>query len=179
MTKQELRQQLKAIRAELSEISISSEKIARWLVEAPFFKDAKTILLYRSYHHEVMTDSIWRACREAGKRTLFPKCISKTEMIAVKAEGETDFQKGMYGIMEPVGNSPFSKEEIDLILVPGIGFDKEKYRIGYGAGYYDRYLSDYRGVTVGLCYEKLCLETVFPDVYDVKLSYVVTEQGIF
>ena len=100
-------------------------------------------------------------------------------MIAVKADSSGDFQEGRYGIFEPISDVPYPKEQIDLIIVPGLGFDKRKYRIGYGAGYYDRYLSDYSGITVGLCREELLTESVLPDVYDVKLSFIATQKEIF
>lgn len=179
MTKQELRNILSKKRNQLPDNEMASVAIADRILNAPFFREVTTVLLYRSTKSEVMTDYLWQKCIEAGKICLFPKCISKTEMIAVKAETEADFNVGMYGISEPVSDIPYPKEQIDLVIVPGLGFDKMKYRIGYGAGYYDRYLSDYRGVSVGLCREELLEETVLPDDYDAKLSYVATQMQIF
>ena len=179
MTKEELRIQLQKKRDLLPDNEAESRKIAEEILHAPFFGEAVSVMLYRSARSEVITDYLWQKCMEAGKICLFPKCISKTEMIAVKADSDGDFQKGRYGIFEPISDVPYPKEQIDLIIVPGLGFDKRKYRIGYGAGYYDRYLSDYSGITVGLCREELLTESVLPDVYDVKLSFIATQKEIF
>ncbi|MBQ7792589.1 MAG: 5-formyltetrahydrofolate cyclo-ligase [Clostridia bacterium] len=179
MNKQELRKDLRNKRNCMQNIELLSQKITQQILKAEWFLQAKTVLLYRSAKNEVMTDCLWQAAKQMGKTCLFPKCISKTEMIAVLAENEADFSSSAYGIMEPVSNLLFPKENIDLVIVPGLGFDKQKYRIGYGAGYYDRYLEGFSGVTCGLCYDTLLCETVFPDFHDVKLSYVATENCIF
>ena len=181
MTKQELRKKLRAQRNALtqSEIENCSQKITEQILCAEWFLSAKNIMLYRSSKNEVITDYLWNAWKKAGKTCLFPKCISQTEMIAVLAEKESDFSPSVYGILEPVSNIEFPKEKIDLVIVPGLGFDKQKYRIGYGAGYYDRFLADFSGVTCGLSYHALLCESVFPDIHDIRLSYVATENGIF
>lgn len=179
MTKQELRRILRTKRNQLSDIDSSSQKITEHILNAPWFMNAKTVLLYRSAKNEVITDFLWEACKQMGKACLFPKCISKTEMIAVLAETEQDFVTSAYGIREPASQAEFTKADIDLVFVPGLGFDTKKYRIGYGAGFYDRYLADFSGITCGLCYEALLCDTVFPDSHDVALSYVASEKGIF
>ncbi|MBO5408194.1 MAG: 5-formyltetrahydrofolate cyclo-ligase [Clostridia bacterium] len=180
MEKKELRNQLRTIRNNLSEYEIedSSQKITKQIIKEPWFVSAKTVLLYRSANSEVKTDLLWKACRDMGKICLFPKCISKTEMIAVQAAEAVEFSLSAYGIMEPVSNEEISKHNIDLIFVPGLGFDKQKYRIGYGAGYYDRYLKDFSGITCGLCYEKTLRESVFSESHDISLSYLATESGV-
>ncbi len=180
MDKKELRNHLRSVRNSLTneEIIISSAKITEQVMASSWFLDAKTVLLYRSANSEVLTDALWKACLNMGKICLFPKCISKTEMIAVMAEKESDFSPSRYGIMEPVSDLEYDKSNIDLILVPGLGFDEMKYRIGYGAGYYDRYLQGYSGVTCGLSYQKTFVKTVFPKIHDISLSYVATEHEI-
>lgn len=181
MNKQDLRNKLRIKRNELSqsEINIASQQITEQILAADWFISAKTVMLYRSAKNEVITDYLWEACRKMKKICLFPKCISQSEMIAVLAENEEEFSRSAYGIWEPVSHTEFPKKQIDLIVVPGLGFDKNKYRIGYGAGYYDRYLQDFSGVTCGLCYEALLCDTVYPDFYDISLSYVACENGIF
>ncbi len=181
MNKQELRKSLRLKRNELSqsEIDIASQQITEQILATEWFISAKTVMLYRSAKNEVITDYLWEACRRTGKICLFPKCISKTDMIAVSAQNAEDFSPSAYGILEPVSDTEFPKQQIDLIVVPGLGFDKNKFRIGYGAGYYDRYLQDFSGVSCGLCYGMLLCDTVYPDFYDVPLSYVACEKEIF
>ncbi len=179
MTKEQLRKELHSIRNGLKDTISASCQIAKLIVREPFFQNAGTVMLYHATKSEIVTDFLWEKCVDEGKTCLFPKCISKTEMIAVRAENKTEFQTGAYGIMEPISSTVYPKEKIDLIIVPGLGFDKEKFRIGYGAGYYDRYLSDYTGISVGLSREALLKESVFPASHDVKLSYIATEKQIF
>ncbi len=179
MTKELLREELRNQRDALQDNLRASHKIAKLITKESFFQNAKTVMLYYATKSEIVTDFLWQKCVKEGKICLFPKCISKTEMIAVMADEGQGFQKGRYGIMEPVSSVAYPKEQIDLVIVPGLGFDKEKFRIGYGAGYYDRYLSDYTGVSVGLCREALLKDSVFPASHDVKISYIATEKQIF
>lgn len=180
MDKNTLRTKLRKLRNELPDVKITelSQKITEQIIHTDWFICANTVMLYRSAKNEVMTDYLWDACMKAGKTCLFPKCVSKTEMIAVQIEKKDDFSLSHYQIPEPISDVEFPKSEIDLILVPGLGFDKTKNRIGYGAGYYDRYLSDFSGITCGLCFQLQLCESVFPDTYDIPLTYIATESEI-
>lgn len=178
MTKADLRKTLRQKRNQLPQKEEKSCRILEHLLSVPQFQNASIVMLYRSAKGEVDTELLWQKCRELGKVCVFPKCISKTEMIAVSAKEETDFLTSDFGILEPSSNQEFPKEQIDLVIVPALGFDRKNYRIGYGGGYYDRYLADYRGNTVGLCFEELLTKTVFPGEWDIPVTMVVTEDGI-
>lgn len=179
MKKQELRTVLREKRNQIKNREELSNIITENILLCEWFLNATTVMLYRSAKNEVITDFLWEKCREMGKICLFPKCISKTEMIAVLAEEPKDFSCSSYGILEPVSSVEYPKEQIDVILVPGLGFDRAKYRIGYGAGYYDRYLADYQGISCGLCYQALLCESVYPDAHDIALTYIASEEDIF
>ena len=178
MNKQSLRELLREQRDRLTDIEGKSHVITEHLIKASYFIHAKSVFLYRSFCNEVMTDELWNICKNEGKKCLFPKCISAACMIAAEVRGASDFSLSSFGILEPVSKKAFPKEEIDLIIVPGLGFDRMGFRIGYGGGYYDRYLADYTGVSVGLCYEELLCDTVFPDPHDIRVSHIVTQRGI-
>ncbi len=179
MSKEVLRKELREKRNLLCEKEIKSQQIVNRFLETEAFLNAEVVMLYRSAKGEVETNALWEACKQAGKVCVFPKCVSASEMIAVLAEGEEDFIKSSFGIMEPALEKPFPKELIDLIVVPALGYDRLNFRMGYGAGYYDRYLEDFYGTTVGLCYGELFVETVYPGVWDVPVDYVITETDFF
>ena len=179
MSKELLRKELREKRNLLSEKETKSQKIVNRLLETEAFSNAEVVMLYRSAKGEVGTDSLWEACKQAGKVCVFPKCVSDSEMIAVMAQEETDFTKSSFGIMEPASEQVFPKELIDLIVVPALGYDQSNFRMGYGGGYYDRYLEDFYATTVGLCFEELLVETVYPGVWDVPVDFVVTESDVY
>ncbi len=177
MTKEELRKTFREQRNSLTDKTKKSQMITQNIISSPIFQKASVVMLYRSAKGEVETDVLWQICKEQGKTCVFPKCVSKTEMIAVLAESEEDFSVSGFGILEPTSDEAFQKEQIDLIIVPALAFDRNNYRMGYGGGYYDRYLVGYQGVSVGLCFSELLVSSVMPNGWDIPVSFVVTEQG--
>ena len=177
MTKEELRKTFREQRNSLTDKTKKSQMITKNIISSPIFQNASVVMLYRSAKGEVETDVLWQICKEQGKTCVFPKCVSKTEMIAVLAESEGDFSVSGFGILEPTSDEAFLKEQIDLIIVPALAFDRNHYRMGYGGGYYDRYLVGYPGVSVGLCFSELLVPSVMPNGWDIPVSFVVTEQG--
>ncbi len=175
MTKEEIRKILREQRNSITKKQEKSQRITEQVVSSADFQNASVVMIYRSAKGEVETDELWKICKEQGKICVFPKCVSKTEMIAVSAENEDDFSISGFGILEPVSDEAFPKDQIDLILVPALGFDRENFRVGYGGGYYDRFLADYSGITIGLCFGELISETVYPNEWDVPVTMVATE----
>ncbi len=178
MPKEELRKNLREQRNALLDKTKKSQLIMKNIISSPVFQKSSVVMLYRSAKGEVDTDELWKICKEHGKICVFPKCVSKTEMIAVLAENEGDFSVSKFGILEPLSDEAFPKEQIDLIIVPALAFDRNHYRMGYGGGYYDRYLADYSGDTVGLCFSELLVASVMPKDWDIPVSLVITEQGV-
>lgn len=178
MEKEELRKNLRERRNQLLQKEEKSHCITNHVVSSLVFQNASTVMLYRSTKGEADTGELWEQCQKMGKTCLFPKCVSKTEMIAVLATGENDFSVSKFGILEPISNEIFPKDKIDLVIVPAVGFDQKNYRVGYGGGFYDRYLADYVGNTMGLCFSELITETVFPNEWDIPVMFVATEEGL-
>lgn len=113
-----------------------------------------------------------------GKRLLLPRCDSDGTMTAREIRDLTELQPGAYGILEPDPDAPVvPADEIDLILVPGLAFDRHGRRMGRGKGYYDRFLTGYAGKTMGIC--TLLVPEVPVEPLDRTMDAVVTDSGIY
>lgn len=124
-------------------------------------------------------DLLWLAEKllAEGKQVAFPRTEGET-MEFYPVTSLKGFQKGAFGIMEPVGDCPL-KEEKPLILVPGLGFDRKCCRIGYGKGFYDRYFARFPASRkVGVAYNIQIAEKIPRDIYDVPMDVVITEEVV-
>ena len=95
----------------------------------------------------------------------------------VRFEGTRQLAKGPHGVLEPTGSKILDKRMALPILVPGLAFDRRGYRVGYGGGHYDRYLKNYPGLKVGLCYEACLLDEIEVDPWDQPVDILLTEGG--
>lgn len=169
-TKAVLRKELLSLRKTLSPSFLTMDMLNSYSE----FRSAKTVLCYVSYNGEVDTLKLLSDILKE-KTLLVPYCIDDDgNMIAVKITSIDDLEKGMYGILEPKNPLPFPKEKIDLVIVPGVAFSTDGYRLGYGKGYYDRFLSDITPYKLGVCKKELLLEKLPHDKYDIKMDDVLT-----
>ena len=122
------------------------------LLSSAAYQKAQVIATYLSMPHEVSTAAFIKQARLDGKRVLVPKTYGQGRMIFVDYD-ESRLQKSSFGLMEPMSEEVVDKTEIDLIHVPGVVFNSQGFRIGYGGGYYDRYLDDYEGTSVSTIYQ--------------------------
>lgn len=137
------------------------------------YKDAKTVFCYVSAGSEVDTHDLIKEILPL-KRVVVPYCTDKCgNMIAVEIKSFDELKEGFFGIPEPVNPKEFPKEKIDFAIVPAIAFDKDGFRLGYGKGYYDRFLSDINPFKLGICKEELLAESLPHDEYDVKMDSVL------
>lgn len=136
------------------------------------FQEVKTLATYLSMGHEFSTASLIQAALQDGKRVCVPRTYPQGRMEFVEYDPEI-LEKTRFGLLEPNEQGKVvDKSEIDLIHVPGVVFQSEGYRIGYGAGYYDRYLADYSGKTVSTIYS--IQEGEFqPDSFDIAVQEVL------
>ena len=181
--KSELRQGYKTKRADMSEkikLEMDSEIQSRFLTLRQYIY-CKTVFTYVSKDIEVDTLSIIRAAWANGKRVAVPRCVTETrEMDFFYITNMSDLEEGAFGVLEPIADkcekvTDFSK---GLCIVPGLSFDAEGYRLGYGKGYYDRFLSKFQGDTVGLCYSN-CIKWKLPHgYYDKPVDLIVTDRYI-
>ncbi len=137
------------------------------------FKNAQTVFCYVSAGSEVKTHSFIKEVLKT-KRVLVPYCIDKNgTMIAVEIKSLDELEEGFFGILSPKNPAEFPKTEIDFAIVPAVAFDKDGYRLGYGKGYYDRFLSDITPYKLGICAKELFCEKLPHDEFDVKMNKVL------
>lgn len=163
----------------------NAEIIVDRYLDSEYFKKADIIFAYSSMKDEIPTERIIQTALERGKRVALPKVISTVSegarMEFLLVDGNTLYDRGVYGIMEPECGervSPALGTKRIEILIPGLCFDLEKNRIGYGGGYYDRYLAQFdrnRFHITALAYEYQIFEVIPADEYDGKVDLVITE----
>jgi 5-formyltetrahydrofolate cyclo-ligase len=159
-------------------------KICRQILSLPVYRTAQTVMAYLNTWDEVQTAEIVRDILDSGKRLIVPYCdLERSEIIPCEIFDLTgDLQTGNFGIREPnpANLKPIAPGEIDLVLVPGIAFDHGGNRIGFGKGFYDRFLPKLKsGVCVaGLAYSCQVVEHIAAEKHDYKMSLLITENSI-
>jgi len=152
------------------------------LVNSELYKKAKTIFAFVSFKSEVDTHRIIKRAFEDKKIICVPKIESKQKgMEAVKINGFDQLKEGYFGILEPVEGCPaIDNKAIDLIFVPGVAFDKQGGRLGYGAAFYDRFLAniDESVEKIAIAYNFQILDHIPMDEHDVRIDGVITEEKI-
>ncbi len=175
-----LRQQIRGALAELSDQEKTwsdRELIARFL-EHPALEGAETVMVYYGVGREIATAGLIETLLAQGRRVCLPKCLPEHQMEARLITGLEDLVPDTWGIPAPGEGCPVvSREELDLILVPGLCFDSRGSRLGQGGGYYDRYLEDFEGRTIGLCREDFFQINLPREPFDAWVRYVLTEEG--
>ena len=176
MTKQELRNKMKQINLSSEYIKYSDEIIFNKLIKFEVFEDSKILFIYVSRKNEIDTLRIIKYALNIGKIVCVPKCIADSKMKAYQINSLDDLDFGMYNILEPKSYcKEINKNDIDLAIIPCVTCDVENNRLGYGRGYYDRYLVDSYMKKVCLCRKQLVQETIPVDKYDVKMDAVLTD----
>lgn len=177
--KNTLREQIKKRRKALTheEIEEKSAKITQLLTAFAIYRSAKCICVYMAAFNEPRTMPLIQKALADGKTVCVP--ITDTENTTLSLSYIHDIsalRKGAYGIFEPTVIDSANPRDVDLIVVPGIVFDKSGSRIGFGKGFYDRLLTDTRAVKVGLCYQFQLCEGVPSDKHDIPMNMLVTEE---
>ncbi|MDN4635368.1 MULTISPECIES: 5-formyltetrahydrofolate cyclo-ligase [unclassified Bacillus (in: firmicutes)] len=180
--KKELRLQTLAMLDQISaeEFNRHASLLHEHVLQLSEWKQAKTIALTMSRGKEIPTMPLIEKAWEEGKTVCIPTCFSKTkEMVFYEYTPETKMTSSYFGLMEPdpLEATVVHKEAIDLIIVPGVCFDQRGYRIGFGGGYYDRYLADYHGVTIALCLSLQQTRHIPAEAHDIPVSMIVSEKG--
>jgi len=137
---------------------------------------AQTLLLFHGVGREPNTRPVMEELIRRGKTVALPRCLPGREMEARQVTSDTALVLSAYGIPEPGEACPVvPKQTIDLILVPNLCCDRQGYRLGYGGGYYDRYLSAFKGETVALCPAAWLREALPRDGFDIPVRLVLSE----
>lgn len=185
MNKKTIREEMLAKRNALSDAErlLRSEQIAMQVIQSPLYDAFLHICIYQAFRGEVICDTICVDAFHQKKQVYAPVTDMETKSISFYPIQEaTRYQTGAYGILEPCieKESPVLSEPA-LILMPGLAFDRNRHRIGYGGGYYDRYLAAHpEHKTAALCFDFQVIDGSLPyEEHDILPDYVVTEQGIF
>ena len=175
------RKELKALRDSLENKDKLSALINERFLSSDLYKNAQTLLLYYSVGSEVSTREIYLKALDDDKKVAFPVCVSDDGLMEFfYVKDDSDLAEGMYGIKAPrEASEKFTKAENALCIVPALSFDKKGYRLGYGKGYYDRFLEGFEGISVGLCYEETLSEALPTDYYDKKVNYLITDKKTY
>jgi len=179
MTKEQLRREYKKTRDNVKHREKLSAQIANKLFEMPEYINAKTIGIYSSFGSEVDTFEIMQDALYNGKTVGVPKVFGDV-MDFYKINSVREIQEeNMFGIREPLKSKEnyIEPKSLDLIIVPGLCFDRLNNRVGFGKGYYDRYLSneELTATKIGICFEEQFLESMLikTNEYDVKMDKVI------
>lgn len=155
-----------------------SEIIQTRVLNMNEFINAKTVAAYHPVGSEVGTLKILSSVLQLNKRLTLPRVEGETKMIFAEVKDlQKDLKVGQYKIMEPK-NHCSKINKLDLVLVPGIAWDKYGHRLGYGKGYYDRYLVNLQTKSVGLAYDFQVLENIPHGKNDFRVNLIVTEKRI-
>ena len=167
-------QEMKAIPREQKQAM--DQALTERFLKHPFYQEAKTIATYLSFPHEFQTQGLIEQALKDGKKVLIPKTYPKGRMDFVVYDLQ-QLVKTSFGLLEPQGNlEVVAASQIDLIHVPGLAFTMEGYRIGYGGGYYDRYLEHFSGHTLSTVYP--CqIRDFSPENHDIPVQEVLIDEG--
>ena len=176
--KARLRKQLLDARDGLSLdfMKITSKEIQENLRKIDLYRNAKTIGAYYSIGSEVKTQDILQEILNAGKELALPKVV-KDDLVFKKISNFADLEPGNFSVMEPKDKCEVVKN-LDVILVPAIALSKDGFRLGYGFGYYDKYLHGKKSTAIALSYAKQVIRSFPVDDHDVKMNFIVTEDKV-
>jgi len=157
-------------------INITSKQIQDNLRKIEFFRNAKSVGAYYSIGSEVKTQDILQEVLKSGKEVSLPKVVKK-DLVFKKINSLSDLEQGNFSVMEPKDYCKDVKK-IEVIIVPAIALTRAGHRLGYGFGYYDRYLSDKKSKTIALSYSKQIIRSFPYADHDIRIDCIVTEDKI-
>ena len=179
--KNEIRKKLKEMRNSMtdSEVLSKSALACQAFIESKFYKNAKCIMIYKRLGNETDTDEIIKRALSDNKKLVFPVTDQKSGKITpYYADGSTEFDIGGFSVSEPKNSAEANPGDIDVILIPGIGFDKCGARIGFGKGCYDMFLPQTNAVKIGFCFNFQLVDKIPADCHDINMDLIITESGI-
>ncbi len=181
--KKRLRKKYQSIRKQLTDNQVTnkSRSITQKVTTLSAFKQADTVHSYIAMEkkREVVTRDIIEQCFDEGKTVVIPKIKKRGELSHHIIQHFGELTPNSWGVEEPLDNEEYSIENLSIILVPMVSGDYLKNRLGYGKGYYDRFLSRTNALKIGLLYDDTIYDKVLPtDDFDVPLDLLVTESKI-
>lgn len=184
LSKKQLREQgiqvLKKLANHTALKAKKEQQILTLLFASQQWKTSDTIAVTKALAFEFDTEKVIQRALLQGKKVVVPKSLPERKLAFYEVDEDTVYQRTQFGVEEPISNLIVTKEEIELIVVPGLVFSSKGYRIGFGGGYYDRYLADYQGRTCSLVFAEqlnnewtnepldVAVERIYTDSYKMK-----------
>ncbi len=171
-------------RRQLSPLEVAKRSLAAQerLLAWPRFHRVQTVALYAPVRNEVATDRLFSALSRRGARIAYPRVIGD-DLTFHQVLHSQELVPGAFGVAEPSSEClRVVDEEIDLVVVPGVAFDRRGHRLGYGKGYYDRFLAarhDAGGRLVGFCYDFQLVESLPVEKHDVPMDLLITDRQLY
>lgn len=179
-TKKDIRKRVLTNRDDIDkkEWEKKSRKIQTQVITHPFFLESNVIYCYVDYRNEVGTESIIKEAWKLGKQVAVPK-VEGEEMSFYYISDFSDLEEGYRQILEPDGRFPANAEHA-LVIMPGVAFDQSRNRIGYGKGFYDRFMDKHSTYhTIALAFECQMMDEIEADMYDYRPEILITEEHIY
>ncbi|MFZ3114243.1 MAG: 5-formyltetrahydrofolate cyclo-ligase [Syntrophales bacterium] len=182
--KKKIRREILALRNALpqAELAAMSKSICQRFMNLPMLEDCRAVMIFLSFGSEVNTDGIIDELWRRGKKVYVPLCKPETrEMVIFPITSFADVEPGYFGIREPRQDlqPPVSKSLLDMVVVPAVAFDLRGFRVGYGGGYYDRFLVGMDVPKLGLAFSCQLIPEAPVGDYDLPVQSVITEKGRF
>ena len=175
MDKKELRRRIRDLKRAMTEEQIveKSRRLGELFCQSELYRNARTIYGYLPYNQEVRTVPMLEQALKDGKQVAVPK-VYGDEMKFILMEDLSAVEKGYAGIPEPVADEPVACDETALVLMPGLAFDPKGHRIGYGGGFYDKFLAkEPNHPTLALCYDFQMLQELETEEFDIPVDQVL------
>lgn len=178
MNKQILREKYLRIRKNINEENKRKydNGIFNKVINLEEYKKSKLVLIYVSLKYEIDTFKLINYSLNTNKKVAVPKCEGDN-IIFYEIKSLKDLEEGKFGILEPKANKPVTDFNNSICIVPGVAFDKQNNRIGYGKGFYDRFLKNYKGIKIGLTYEDCICDKIDSDINDIKMDKIIFNGG--
>ena len=176
--KSEIRKENKILRSKFTkdEIMEKSERASKIFLQSDIYKKSRELMLYMPLGNETDTKAIIENAFSDGKKVIFPVTDEKSGIITpYYAKEDTEFSKGGFSVLEPLGCEIANEKKIDVIIVPGVAFSKKGGRIGFGKGCYDKLLKNTDAIKIGYCYSFQIYDEIPTDIYDISMDYIITE----
>ncbi len=181
MTREEIRSEVREKRRTVSGIQVAemSLRICEKVVALPEYVRARRIMCYAALPEEVQTRGLLWAIQRGGKELYLPVVRPNCHMDAVRVTEDTVMVPDRLGVESPSSGDVLPAEQLDLVLVPGVAFDRLGNRLGFGKGHFDRFLVDCRCPAVGLAYELQLVEEIDKRAHDIPMTKIVTEKKVY
>lgn len=178
--KHDLRRQMldQRLQIDTHDAEVASSRIMQTLLELDCIKKANCVMAYYSHKNEPNLLALMHALIDMGKEVALPYVADKDNLIAVEYTYDSIMRSNVYGIPEPIISNESEQAEPDVVLVPGVVFDTSLSRIGFGVGYYDRFLKETDALKIGICFDMQVVAHIDAQPYDVSMDMIVTESRV-